>query len=734
MFCYAVIIKCNVAREPLLFVYLFFRLRKLLSNPVKKIIQSSYRQFLEHRDLKARYGQKQMIAHVARTLGAIEVDHNNERKSDQYLCVIEAGTGTGKTMAYLLSAIPIAKQKGVKLILSTATVALQEQLINKDLPELNAITDWSCHYVLAKGRGRYLCIVQAMRFLDAQQDMGQMALYEDEQAFTLDENTVSYYRTLMSSYTSGEWDGDRDSLKTEIAEDVWRPLTSDHTRCTNRHCDHFNVCPFYKARDSLDKAEVIVANHDLVLADLSLGGGAILPEPANSIYVFDEAHHLAQKTTSHFAYSLRLKSAIKWLKASVRQLDQLLNDCNQNLSIVQYVERMEFPRRDLEQALELWLQLVRSAFTTQQPARERMRFPNGLIPEAIMVQAATVAAAAEKWAMKAEQIVDVLKEALDGSVAEFDRDIAERWYPLMGMLWSRGQAMYWLSKSYSTLDDPNCTPTARWVNAIDSLDGSDFECRSCPVSAAQTLKEHLWDNCFGAVLTSATMTALGRFDRTIVDLGLPNDVLCAQLPSPFDYANAASLLVPSMTTDPSRPEEHSLEVAKYLNQQLLACESSLVLFSSWRQMEIVSGALDKALRDVVLTQGDLSKNEIIKRHKKTIDDQQRSVIFGLASFSEGVDLPGKYLTQVIITKLPFGVPDDPVDATMSEWIENAGGNAFMQCTIPAASMKLTQAAGRLLRSETDTGQVILLDRRVVTKRYGRQLLDALPPFRRQIEH
>ena len=351
-----------------------------------------------------------------------------------------------------------------------------------------------------------------------------------------------------------------------------------------------------------------------------------------------------------------------------------------------------------------------------------------------MMQAATVAAAAEKWAMKAEQIVDVLKEALDGSVAELDRDIAERWYPLMGMLWSRGQAMYWLSKSYSTLDDPSCTPTARWVNAIDSLDGSDFECRSCPVSAAQTLKEHLWDNCFGAVLTSATMTALGRFDRTIVDLGLPADVLCAQLPSPFDYANAASLLVPLMTTDPSRPEEHSLEVASYLNQQLLASESSLVLFSSWRQMEIVSGALDKALRDIILTQGDLSKNEIIKRHKKTIDDQHRSVIFGLASFSEGVDLPGKYLTQVIITKLPFGVPDDPVDATMSEWIENAGGNAFMQCTIPAASMKLTQAAGRLLRSETDTGQVILLDRRVVTKRYGRQLLDALPPFRRQIEH
>ena len=319
-------------------------------------------------------------------------------------------------------------------------------------------------------------------------------------------------------------------------------------------------------------------------------------------------------------------------------------------------------------------------------------------------------------------------------MAELDRDIAERWYPLMGGMWSRGQAMFWLAKSYASVDDPNTTPTARWVNAIDSLEGTDFECRSCPVSAADTLKEHLWDNCFGAVLTSATMTALGRFDRAVNDLGLPSDISCAQLPSPFDYANSASLLIPSMRVDPSKPEEHSVEVAEYLKAQLLKSDSSLVLFSSWRQMETVLSGLDKKLRECIFTQGELSKNEIIRQHKKAVDEGQRSVIFGLASFSEGVDLPGKYLTQVIITKLPFGVPDDPVDATMSEWIENAGGNAFMQWTVPAASMKLTQAVGRLLRSETDTGQVILLDRRVVTKRYGRQLLDALPPFRRQIEH
>jgi len=706
----------------------------LLSNSLKKLIQSSYRQFLEHRNLKPRFGQKQMIAHVARTLGSIETDHNNERKSEHHLCVIEAGTGTGKTMAYLLSAVPFAREQGCKLVLSTATVALQEQLINKDLPELNSFTDWSCNYILAKGRGRYFCVLQAQKFLDSQDDLGQMALYEDEQGLKIDEQTVAYYRSMMSSYTSGEWDGDRDSLATEVEESLWRPLTSDHTRCTNRHCDHFSACPFYKARDALDKADIIVANHDLVLADLALGGGAILPDPGNTVYIFDEAHHLGDKATGHFAYSLRLKGSLKWLKASVRQLDQLIDETDQHPTIVQYVERMELPRRDIEAALEQWLHLARQLFTNGQPDRDRLRFANGLVPDALRVQAAAVAAAAEKWALKAEQIVDVLKEALDGSVAEIDRDLAERWYPVMGVIWSRGQGMYWLSQSYASFDDPKQTPVARWINTLDSLDGTDFECRSCPVSAAETLKEHLWDNCFAAVLTSATMTALGRFDRAISDLGLPADTLCAQLPSPFDYANAASLVIPAMKVDPSKPAEHTEEVSSYLNAQLEDATAVLVLFSSWKQMNTVLEALSVKIREDVLAQGDLSKNEILRRHRQRIDDKERSIIFGLASFSEGVDLPGDYLTQVIITKLPFGVPDDPVDATMSEWIENSGGNAFMQWTVPAASMRLTQSVGRLLRSETDTGKVILLDRRVVTRRYGRQLLDALPPFRRQIEH
>lgn len=706
----------------------------MLSDALKNSIQASYRRFLADHEMTPRYGQKMMIAHIARTLGAIETNEKGERVNENHLCVIEAGTGTGKTMAYLLSAIPIAQSQSKSLVISTATVALQEQLLNKDLPEVARLLGESVNYVLAKGRGRYFCISQAEKLLDSQHQTGQIALYEDEIAQNLDPSLLVFYQELLGKFAAGEWDGDRDSLAQEIEAVNWAPLTSDHTRCTNRRCSNFSVCPFYKSRDSMDKADIVVANHDLVLADLSLGGGAILPEPANTVYIFDEAHHLSSKATGHFAYTMRVKGTQRWLKSSVKQLDAMLDECDNNAVLAQYVERMTPARQDIDTALDQLHSDLRIMLMdgVQRPSSERFRFPKGVLPESMMRSAKDIAAAAERWMLKAEQIVDVLKEALDGGVPEINRDVAERWYPRMGLLWMRAQSLYWLNRSYAVADPEGVAPTARWINLVDASDGVDFECRSSPVSAAETLQEHLWSSCFGAVLTSATMTALGHFNRVIHELGLPPDVLCERLPSPFNYPQAAVLSVPRMESDPGKPEEHTQEVISILNKGLASATATLVLFSSWRQMFTVLEKLESTIRSKVLAQGDLTKNEIIRKHKEIIDADNPSIIFGLASFAEGVDLPGKYLTEVIITKLPFGVPDDPVDATMAEWIEQRGGNAFMEWTVPEASMRLTQATGRLLRTEQDTGRVILLDRRVVTRRYGRQLLDALPPFRREI--
>ncbi|MBE0401550.1 ATP-dependent DNA helicase DinG, partial [Halomonas sp. FME1] len=229
---------------------------------------------------------------------------------------------------------------------------------------------------------------------------------------------------------------------------------------------------------------------------------------------------------------------------------------------------------------------------------------------------------------------------------------------------------------------------------------------------------------------SATLTALGRFERLQERAGLANRYRYQALPSPFDYANAV-LRVPKEATDPSDREAHERAIVSFVSQ-LADKEAALVLFSSRAQLRAVDKALPASVKARVLAQDALPKRELIERHRAAVDKGDGSIIFGLASFAEGIDLPGDYLTHVVITRLPFAVPDDPVGATLAEWIESQGGNAFMRISVPDASIKLVQACGRLIRKESDRGTITLLDKRVITRRYGQALLDALPPFRREI--
>lgn len=702
----------------------------MLTEVQKKEIQEAYSRFLKSRGLTARPAQKQMIAAVARTLAAASVPKEEREDGAPVIGVVEAGTGTGKTIAYLLAAIPLARAQGCSLVLSTATVALQEQLINKDLPEVEKHTGLPVRYRLAKGRGRYLCLNRLEAHLEQQGMLGQMALYEDEAAEKLPEEVLRQYQQLMDSYAAGRWDGDRDTLADEVDDRIWQPLTSDHMQCSNRRCLNFSACPFYRSRDGLDEADVIVANHDLVLADLALGGGAILPEPEKTIYIFDEGHHLADKASGHFAFGARLDGSQRLLRSARKQLNQLLTDTGACTQLADPVERLHRPLDDMELALEQLGLLLKPMMAEQ--AKDRYRFAQGRVPDPLLEPSLALGHAADRTQQHLEQIVDLLKEAMEGGVAEVPRAVAERWFPQIGSLWGRVQQIGWLAHAYARPDPEGASPTARWINRIETPAGEDLELRSAPVSAADTLSEHLWRACHAAIITSATLTALGRFDQLFASLGLPPETPALRLDSPFDYARCGVLQVPAMRTDPGQPDAHTAEVLEYLNTELKSVTAALVLFSSWRQMRTVLEQLDESIKNSVLAQGQYSKQETLRLHRERVDAGQRSIIFGLASFAEGVDLPGRYLTDVFITKLPFSVPDDPVDATMAEWIEQRGGNAFTDWTVPAASMRLTQAAGRLLRTEQDRGRVVLLDRRVVTRRYGRQLLDSLPPFRREI--
>lgn len=701
----------------------------MLDASLKKEIQAAYSRFLESRALKARPAQKQMIAAVARTLGAIKVDEKGRRLGESHIVAVEAGTGTGKTIAYLLAALPIAQKNKLKLVVSTATVALQEQLIDKDLPELAEHAGLSFRYTLAKGRGRYLCLNKAEQLLDDQIALGQMALYEDEEQRKVEPSALESVRALMQRYAEGKWDGDRDKLNEAPADETWSLLTSDHMQCSNRRCINFSVCPFYRAREEMVDADLVVANHDLVLADLSLGGGAILPDPANTLYVFDEGHHLADKAGSHFSYNLRLIAALKMVGGMEKKLLQFSQQCHSSF-LDDLVTRMHQPIADLMTGLNAWRELAEGlSFESERGRTPRVRFTSGRQPESWMICAREVMHCCQRLLQLLEQLGALIKEALEGNLADIERSHAEAFFPQHGFLLNRFQQMSWLASSFAQPDETNQSPTARWVVLHETLQGTDYECCSSPVSVAATLQEHLWQACFGALVTSATLTALGNFDRLKHTLGLASDTPCERLSSPFDYYNAAELHIPKMRNDPGRVDEHTQEVTDFLNQELPNLIATLVLFSSWKQMFRVLEGLDASLRSRVVEQGSCSKSAMLQKHRERIDQGEPSCLFGLASFAEGVDLPGHYLTEVIITKLPFSVPDDPVDATLAEWIEQQGGNAFSDLAVPVASMRLTQAVGRLLRTEQDRGRVVILDRRLTGKFYGRQILDALPPFR-----
>lgn len=707
----------------------------MLDDALKGDIQNAYRQVVERLNLTPRYGQRLMIAEIARTLGGIVMDDEGKRQNDTHVCVLEAGTGTGKTLAYLLAALPIAKAQGKRLVVSTATIALQEQVLGHDLPTLAQQSGIAFRYALAKGRGRYVCVARLDQALEGSEPNPTMSLFEQELIATSSDFS-QLASDMATAYGQGEWEGDRDSWPTTIEDATWRRLTVDHRQCTGRRCGHFGACAFFRSRRELEEADVIVANHDLVLADLALGGGAILPDPADCIFVFDEGHHLPDKALSHFAHRFAVHGCLRWLKT----LKNSLTELHQALAIQPTVRQLLTKLPEMLQALEPTLQEVftlghqlaeRPNGLGDEEAFKQMRFSKGQTPEALREQAGQLMKMFAELSRSLESIAEILRESLDpDKQTGLDREQAESWLPLVALLHGRALEAFALWEAVSAVDPSDAPPCARWVTLSRVGSEPEVEFSASPVSAAHTLAKHLWGRCHGAVVTSATLTALGRFERLQERAGLAGRYRYQALPSPFDYANAV-LSVPQAATDPSNREAHEQAIIDFVIE-LADREAALVLFSSRAQLRAVEKALPDAVKARVLAQDALPKRELLERHRAAVDRGEGSVIFGLASFAEGIDLPGEYLTHVVITRLPFAVPDDPVGATLAEWIESQGGNPFMRISVPDASIKLVQACGRLIRKESDSGRITLLDRRVLTRRYGKALLDALPPFRREI--
>ncbi|NKB31504.1 MAG: ATP-dependent DNA helicase DinG [Pseudomonadales bacterium] len=702
----------------------------MLADEVKDRIQSAYRQLLESRDLTPRYGQRQMIAEIANGLGILA----SAEDVDPPICVVEAGTGTGKTLAYLLSVLPVAQALDCKVVVATATVALQEQVILKDIPEILEGSDLEFSVALAKGRGRYLCLSKLDMLLAGSDSLhAMMDLYGEELE---DPNTgdIALYEEMLSELSAGNWQGDRDDWKAPIADANWRPLTVDRYQCTGSNCSNFRNCCFYKARDSLDKVDCIVSNHDLVLTDLAMGGGAILPEPEKCIYVFDEAHHLPFKSNNHFSAYTRLKASLAWLDRCEELLVQLAKEDFLNTERqTQTQKTIDAIREHTDSAWQLFEQTVDSSESIDTyENRSQHAFELGVIPTEIRGVAANLATEFTRLTSGLQDTAGELRQVMDEKLDPEKTRLAEQWYPILGTNTDRAEANLELWLSYANEDPAELAPRARWINVIENEGGTDIALSSSPVLAAENLQERLWQRCAGAVLTSATLSALGEFSMLRMRAGLPEHTHYLSIPSPFDFSGSANLVVPRMNCDPSDTAQHTALIVKAIPRLLSKDAAALMLFSSRRQMNEVMQGLPREWLDLVLCQDDYQKAQLLKYHRQRIDRGEGSIIFGLASFAEGVDLPGKYCTHVLIAKIPFAVPNDPIEMTLAAWIEQQGQNAFMTLAVPDAAFRLVQASGRLLRSESDSGRITLFDERIVNRRYGKTILESMPPYRREI--
>ncbi|WP_266159701.1 ATP-dependent DNA helicase DinG [Dyella silvatica] len=702
----------------------------MLSDDTKATIRATYARLKDGLPgFRARASQGKMIAEVAKALAI-----------SGGAAVIEAPTGTGKSMAYLIAGVEVARAQKKKLLIATATVALQEQLVQRDIPLYLKLSGYDMKVALAKGMGRYLCLRNLRVAASSLQDSAQMGLGLPGGGMDADlalwakppaERDKQALSKLAAAFDAESWNGDIDSAPEPIS-DLLRPMvTTTAGGCTGRRCAHFMICPLFAARRAIADADIIVANQDLVLADLTMSsgpdsqGGVILPKPEETLYIFDEGHHVPGKAIDRGATEVFLGATVRQLSRLGRQVHAAYSLTDKESLGKLSLDAGDQKLQQLSDALEELEKDIRLGWLPDANEAEPMfRASLGQLPESWTDHARLLSAYTteiQRWLGAVRRAVMEMSEG--GPTQEaLTREL--------GMALERidKQARTW--QAWSSDDPDNAPPLARWVTLAND---QQLVCHASSVSAGGLLRHVLWDNASAVVMTSATLSAGGNFRGFADAVGLPNDAVTLSLPSPFDLAAQARLEVPALRALPEAREEHAQEITDWLAENLDWDAGNLVLFTSRAKLDRVLQKLPIQHVRRVRAQGSLGKAQLVNEHIADIEAGKGSTLFGLASFGEGLDLPGKLCETVVITQLPFAVPTDPVGATYAEWLESRGRNPFIEVTVPEATRLLTQYCGRLIRTETDHGRIVLLDRRVVLKRYGVGMLKALPPFTRVIE-
>ncbi len=646
---------------------------------------------------------------------------------DDGIAVIEAGTGTGKSIAYLVPLAKHARTNRVRVVVSTGSINLQQQLVNQDIPLVRRLVG-DLTVALVKGRGNYLCRRKLEHALTHREEYG-----DDEQTF-LDQ---------IGAWAATTSDGSLADLPFVPEGALWELVRSDADQTLRSRCPHFQECFYYQSRRRAAASDMLVVNHHLLMVDLNLkytlGDVGVLPR--FEAVVLDEAHHLEDVASQLLA-----------TRVTPRGIEQLLGRMDPKRArrrglLERLVAKLPAGVEGIEAIRELAEGPLKGSITRLRdelpPIADDVRrileehageAADGRCPYRFAERHESIPEPLQPLVQHAEVITGLLLDVADG--VSRVRSLVDR-MPV-GWLDDEIQLVLDLRSVHERLGGQlramgsllsEDRDICRWIELDRGRTVAPRFC-SCPIDVAPLVRERLFDAIPTVAMTSATLTVDRRFDFICGRVGLAEGTLAhertetAQLPSPFDFRSQVMLALPTGMPDPRQPGfGSSLEDA--VGRVVEASEGRcFVLFTSYRLLQRVHRALSARLKGYrLLAQGSMERGRLLE----TFRTSPRAVLLGTDSFWEGVDVPGDALSCVVLTRLPFRVPTEPVYRARAELIEARGGDAFQQYSLPQAVIRFRQGFGRLIRSRADRGAVVVLDPRLITRRYGQVFLGSLPP-------